>query len=93
LQKWLWGVDSQSQTVADIDCHSHQASIRIMDATAHKLNCRDQGEVDGGPAPEHVSGFSPLLAVAVSATDDRTGQHLIFGVGGGFTWGSAFVRW
>lgn len=84
-------------TGADIDWFvPHQANKRIIDATAEKLGVA-QGKVvytvqDHG----NTSAASIPLALARAAGDGRIqpGQLvLVEAMGGGFTWGSALIRW
>src|SRR6476659_1229862 len=85
------------KTVADIDwLIPHQANIRIMDATARKLALPLTKVISTVDLHANTSAASIPLALDVAVRDGRikTGQHLMLvGVGGGFTWGSAFVRW
>jgi 3-oxoacyl-[acyl-carrier-protein] synthase-3 len=85
------------KTVADIDwLIPHQANIRIMDATARKLELPLTKVISTVDLHANTSAASIPLALDVAVRDGRikTGQHLMLvGVGGGFTWGSAFVRW
>jgi len=85
------------KTVADIDwLIPHQANIRIMDATARKLGLPLTKVISTVDLHANTSAASIPLALDVAVRDGRikTGQHLMLvGVGGGFTWGSAFVRW
>ena len=74
----------------------HQANIRIMDATAKKLKLPVERVVTTVDQHANTSAASIPLALDVAVRDGRirTGQHLmLLGVGGGFTWGSVFVRW
>ena len=82
---------------ADIDwLIPHQANIRIMDATARKLDLPLSRVVSTVDIHANTSAASIPLALDVAVRDGRVreGQHLmLLGVGGGFTWGSVFVRW
>jgi 3-oxoacyl-[acyl-carrier-protein] synthase-3 len=84
-------------TTADIDwLIPHQANIRIMDATAKKLELARDKVISTVDAHANTSAASIPLALDVAVRDGRIreGQHLMLvGVGGGFTWGSVFVRW
>ena len=74
----------------------HQANIRIMDATAKKLRLPESRIVTTVDLHANTSAASIPLAMDVAVRDGRIrkGQHLmLLGVGGGFTWGSVFVRW
>jgi 3-oxoacyl-[acyl-carrier-protein] synthase-3 len=84
-------------TTADIDwLIPHQANIRIMDATARKLELPQDKVISTVDLHANTSAASIPLALDVAVRDGRirAGQHLMLvGVGGGFTWGSVFVRW
>jgi 3-oxoacyl-[acyl-carrier-protein] synthase-3 len=84
-------------TPADIDwLIPHQANIRIMDATARKLELPPDKVISTVDLHANTSAASIPLALDVAVRDGRIrkGQHLMLvGVGGGFTWGSVFVRW
>jgi 3-oxoacyl-[acyl-carrier-protein] synthase-3 len=84
-------------TAADIDwLIPHQANLRIMDATAKKLGVPLERVISTVDAHANTSAASIPLALDVAVRDGRirTGQRLmLLGVGGGFTWGSVFVRW
>jgi 3-oxoacyl-[acyl-carrier-protein] synthase-3 len=74
----------------------HQANRRIIDATARKLGV-DQAKVVV-TVSEHgnTSAASIPLALSTACADGRIrpGQLvLIEAMGGGFTWGSALIRW
>ena len=74
----------------------HQANIRIMDATAKKLKLPEERIITTVDAHANTSAASIPLALDVAVRDGRVraGQHLmLLGVGGGFTWGSVFLRW
>ena len=84
-------------TTADIDwLIPHQANIRIMDATARKLELPQDKVISTVDLHANTSAASIPLALDVAVRDGRIrpGQHLMLvGVGGGFTWGSVLVRW
>jgi 3-oxoacyl-[acyl-carrier-protein] synthase-3 len=88
---------ANDKTTADVDwLIPHQANIRIMDATAKKLGMSTERVISTVDAHANTSAASIPLALDVAARDGRIrrGQHLMLvGVGGGFTWGSVFVRW
>ncbi len=85
------------KTTADIDwLIPHQANIRIMDATARKLELPLARVISTVDAHANTSAASIPLALDVAVRDGRirAGQHvMLVGVGGGFTWGSVFLRW
>jgi 3-oxoacyl-[acyl-carrier-protein] synthase-3 len=74
----------------------HQANSRIMDATAKRLEVPPERVVVTVDRHANTSAASIPLALDEAVRDGRirAGQHLmLLGVGGGFTWGSALVRW
>src|SRR5947199_79772 len=74
----------------------HQANIRIMDATVKKLKLPMERLITTVDMHANTSAASIPLALDVAARDGRirSGQHvMLLGVGGGFTWGSVFLRW
>jgi 3-oxoacyl-[acyl-carrier-protein] synthase-3 len=74
----------------------HQANIRIMDATAKKLGLPAAKVISTVGEHGNTSAASIPLALDVAVRDGRirAGQHVMMvGVGGGFTWGSVFLRW
>jgi 3-oxoacyl-[acyl-carrier-protein] synthase III len=88
---------ANGKTAADVDwLIPHQANVRIMDATAKKLGLSHERVISTVHAHANTSAASIPLALDVAVRDGRIrrGQHLmLLGVGGGFTWGSVFVRW
>ncbi len=74
----------------------HQANRRIIDATAKKLNIDPSRVVITVDLHGNTSAASIPLALSVARRDGRiqTGDLvLIEAMGGGFTWGSALMRW
>ena len=74
----------------------HQANKRIIDASAHKLHIAPQKVVLTVDLHGNTSAASIPLALAVAVKDGRVkkGDLVLFeAMGGGFTWGSALVRW
>ena len=74
----------------------HQANIRIMDATMKKLHLAHERLIVTVGEHGNTSAASIPLALDIAVRDGRirTGQHvMLLGVGGGFTWGSIFLRW
>ena len=74
----------------------HQANRRIMDATAKRLEVPHERVVVTVDRHANTSAASIPLALDEAVRDGRirTGQNvMMLGVGGGFTWGSALVRW
>ncbi len=86
-----------SMHVNDIDwVIPHQANIRIMDATMTKLHLPHERLVVTVGEHGNTSAASIPLALDIAVRDGRIqpGQHvMLLGVGGGFTWGSVFLRW
>ena len=84
-------------TADDIDWFiPHQANKRIIDASAHKLHIAPQKVVLTVDMHGNTSAASIPLALAVAVKDGRVkkGDLVLFeAMGGGFTWGSALVRW
>ncbi|MEH2609269.1 beta-ketoacyl-ACP synthase III [Bradyrhizobium sp. AZCC 1693] len=84
-------------TADDIDWFiPHQANKRIIDASAHKLHIAPQKVVLTVDQHGNTSAASIPLALAVAVKDGRVkkGDLVLFeAMGGGFTWGSALVRW
>jgi len=74
----------------------HQANIRIIDASARKLNIPTEKVVRTVQCHGNTSAASIPLALSVASTDGRIRQGnliLLESMGGGFTWGSALLRW
>jgi 3-oxoacyl-[acyl-carrier-protein] synthase-3 len=74
----------------------HQANKRIIDASAHKLHIAPQKVVLTVDLHGNTSAASIPLALGVAVKDGRVkkGDLVLFeAMGGGFTWGSALVRW
>ena len=84
-------------TVADIDWFvPHQANIRIMEATARKLHLPMEKVIVTVDHHGNTSAASIPLALDEAVRDGRIrrGQTVLLeGVGGGFTWGAALLRW
>jgi len=82
---------------ADIDwLIPHQANIRIIEATARKLHLPMAKVITTVDRHANTSAASIPLALdeAVREGRVRPGHHvMLVGVGGGFTWGSALIRW
>jgi 3-oxoacyl-[acyl-carrier-protein] synthase-3 len=84
-------------TAEDIDWFvPHQANKRIIDASAHKLHIAPQKVVLTVDLHGNTSAASIPLALSVAVKDGRIKKGdlvLLEAMGGGFTWGSALVRW
>ncbi len=74
----------------------HQANRRIIEATAKKLNIDPARVVITVDKHGNTSAASIPLALSVARQDGRIAKGdlvLIEAMGGGFTWGSALIRW
>jgi 3-oxoacyl-[acyl-carrier-protein] synthase-3 len=74
----------------------HQANKRIIDGSAHKLGIAPEKIVTTVDRHGNTSAASIPLALSVASADGRIKQGdlvLLEAMGGGFTWGSALVRW
>jgi len=84
-------------TADDIDWFvPHQANKRIIDASAHKLHIAPQKVVLTVDMHGNTSAASIPLALSVAVADGRIKKGdlvLLEAMGGGFTWGSALLRW
>jgi len=84
-------------TAADLDWFvPHQANERIIDASAEKLGIDPAKIVKTVSMHGNTSAASIPLALATAVADGRikAGQLvMIEAMGGGFTWGSALIRW
>jgi 3-oxoacyl-[acyl-carrier-protein] synthase-3 len=73
----------------------HQANVRILAATAKRLELEPGRVVVTVDRHGNTSAASVPLALDAARRDGRVrgGQHVLLqGVGGGFTWGSVLVR-
>jgi 3-oxoacyl-[acyl-carrier-protein] synthase-3 len=84
-------------TSGDVDwVVPHQANARILDATARKLSLPAEKVVVTVDQHANTSAASVPLALDVATRDGRIkpGQIVVLeAMGGGFTWGSALIRW
>ena len=74
----------------------HQANRRIIDASAEKLGIAPQKVVTTVHRHGNTSAASIPLALSVARDDGRIRPGdlvMIEAMGGGFTWGSALIRW
>ncbi|HEU4804834.1 MAG TPA: beta-ketoacyl-ACP synthase III [Nitrobacter sp.] len=74
----------------------HQANKRIIDASAHKLHIAPEKVVLTVDRHGNTSAASIPLALSAAVADGRIKRGdliLLEAMGGGFTWGSALVRW
>jgi 3-oxoacyl-[acyl-carrier-protein] synthase-3 len=84
-------------SAADIDWFvPHQANKRIIDDTAKKLGLAPEKVILTVDRHGNTSAASIPLALSVAVADGRI-KHgdllMLEAMGGGFTWGSALVRW
>ena len=84
-------------TPGDIDwLVPHQANARIIDAMAKRLNLPADRVVLTVDRHANTSAASIPLALAEATTDGRIQRGdlvMLEAMGGGFTWGSALIRW
>jgi 3-oxoacyl-[acyl-carrier-protein] synthase-3 len=84
-------------TADDIDWFvPHQANQRIIDASAKKLGIADHKVVSTVDRHGNTSAASIPLALDVAVKDGRVRPGnliMLEAMGGGFTWGSALLRW
>ena len=86
-----------NMTAADIDwLVPHQANTRIIDATGKKLGVAPEKTIVTVQGQGNTSAASIPLALDTAVRDGRIKAGDLVqtvGVGGGFTWGSALIRW
>ena len=84
-------------TAADVDWFvPHQANKRIIDDSAHKLGIAPEKVVATVALHGNTSAASIPLALNVAVKDGRIKKGDLIqleAMGGGFTWGSALLRW
>ena len=74
----------------------HQANRRIIDMSAAKLGIAPEKVVATVHLHGNTSAASIPLALSVARDDGRIRRDdlvMLEAVGGGFTWGSALIRW
>ncbi|MEX2199830.1 MAG: beta-ketoacyl-ACP synthase III [Dongiaceae bacterium] len=90
-------VRANGLTGADVDwLVPHQANRRIIDAMAQRLGLSEEKVVITIDRHANTSAASIPLALAEASSDGRLkAGHLVLmeAMGGGFTWGSALLRW
>lgn len=90
-------LDANRLTPGDIDwLVPHQANLRIIEATGRRLNLPPDRVVTTVDRHANTSAASIPLALFEASEDGRIQPGdlvLLEGMGGGFTWGSALVRW
>ncbi|RRQ20593.1 beta-ketoacyl-ACP synthase III [Thiohalobacter thiocyanaticus] len=89
-------LEANHMTQADVDwLIPHQANIRIINATARKLNMPPERVVVTVDQHGNTSAASVPMALDVAVRDGRIqrGETLLMeAFGGGFTWGSALLK-
>lgn len=84
-------------TIADVDwLVPHQANRRILSATAKRLGIPSERIVDCVRFHGNTSAASIPLALDVAVRDGRVQRGhrlLLVGFGGGFTWGTALLKY
>ncbi|WP_458760779.1 beta-ketoacyl-ACP synthase III [Afipia sp. TerB] len=89
--------DATGTTADDINwLVPHQANKRIIDASAKKLHIAPEKVVLTVDRHGNTSAASIPLALAAAADDGRIKTNdliMLEAMGGGFTWGSALLRW
>jgi 3-oxoacyl-[acyl-carrier-protein] synthase III len=90
-------LEAAGLTVEDVDwLVPHQANLRILDAVAKRLGIGAERVLITVDRHANTSAASIPLALAEAAAAGRLqAQQLLVmnAMGGGFTWGSALVRW
>lgn len=72
----------------------HQANRRIIDAVRKRLKVPQEKTVYTVADHGNTSAASIPLALSAKAGDFKPGDHLLLAaVGGGFTWGAAYLQW
>jgi 3-oxoacyl-[acyl-carrier-protein] synthase-3 len=83
--------------ITDIDWFvPHQANQRILDGTAKKLGISPEKVVSTVALHGNTSAASVPLALETAVRDGRIKKGdlvMLEAMGGGFTWGSALIRW
>jgi len=89
--------EASGTSASDIDWFvPHQANKRIIDGSAHKLGIAPEKVVITVDRHGNTSAASIPLALADAVADRRIKRGnliLLEAMGGGFTWGSALLRW
>jgi 3-oxoacyl-[acyl-carrier-protein] synthase-3 len=88
---------TNGMSASDIDWFvPHQANQRILDATARKVGVHPSRVVSTVAQHANTSAASVPLALVAAVNDGRIKREnlvLLEAMGGGFTWGSALIRW
>jgi 3-oxoacyl-[acyl-carrier-protein] synthase III len=84
-------------SASDVDWFvPHQANQRILDATARKVGVHPSRVISTVAHHANTSAASVPLALVAAVNDGRIKRDnlvLLEAMGGGFTWGSALIRW
>ena len=90
-------LEATGLSIDDIDWFvPHQANKRILDSTAKRIGLPPEKVVMTVGEHGNTSAASVPLALSVAVADGRIKRGdlvLLEAMGGGFTWGSALVRW
>ena len=90
-------LEANGLTPGDIDwLVPHQANARIIESMAKRLNLPKDRVVLTVDRHANTSAASIPLALSEAVEDGRIGTGdliMMEAMGGGFTWGSAVVRW
>ena len=90
-------LEANGLTPRDIDwLVPHQANLRIIEAMARRLNLPEDRVIVTVDRHANTSAASIPLALCEAVRDQRirSGDLILMeAMGGGFTWGSALVRW
>ncbi len=90
-------LEANTLSASDLDwVVPHQANIRIMDSMAKRLALKPEQVVVTVDKQANTSAATIPLALTAADTDGRLqkGQLVsLTAMGGGFTWGSALLRW
>ncbi len=90
-------LETNGLTPGDVDWMvPHQANLRIIEAMAKRLNLPMDQVIVTVDRHANTSAASIPLALNQGVTDGRIKQGdllLLEAMGGGFTWGSALIRW
>jgi len=90
-------LEAAGLTAADVSwVVPHQANMRILEATARKLDLSPDQVIITVQNHANTSAASVPLALDTAVADGRIKANdllLLEAMGGGFTWGAAAVRW
>jgi 3-oxoacyl-[acyl-carrier-protein] synthase-3 len=90
-------MNSNGVLAGDVDWFvPHQANQRILDATARKVGVHPSRVISTVAHHANTSAASVPLALVTAVNDGRIKRDQLLvleAMGGGFTWGSALVRW